>query len=63
MAELLRCKMCGYETVRCGMSNHIAHAHPFSYEDNNKSIEGLVESLGEISCAELKRRKKNAQVA
>ena len=58
MAELLRCKICGYETVRCGMSNHVKHAHPYSYEENKSSIESLVESLGEISCSELKKRKK-----
>jgi hypothetical protein len=31
MAELLECLICGYQTVRCGMTNHLSSKHPKEY--------------------------------
>ncbi len=31
MAELLECLKCGYQTVRCGMTNHLKKKHPKEY--------------------------------
>jgi len=50
MAELLECLLCGYKTVRCGMSNHIKSKHPDHYETNCI----VTKSLGQIKCKDLK---------
>jgi hypothetical protein len=64
MADLLRCivkdkesKPCGYETVRSGMANHIRIKHPGEYKANNEFIDGLVERIGFITCAENRERR------
>lgn len=31
MAELLECLICGYKTVRCGMTNHLKSKHLKEY--------------------------------
>jgi hypothetical protein len=31
MAELLECLLCGYKTVRCGMTNHLKKKHQKEY--------------------------------
>ncbi len=46
MAELLKCLLCGYKTVRCGMANHIRAKHPAHYD--TMLIDECVESLGQV---------------
>lgn len=56
MAELLECRLCGYKTVRCGMTNHLKNKHPSEWaNENNKMtfsdsgpIERLTISLGKV---------------
>lgn len=38
MAELLECLICGYQTTRCGMSNHLAAKHPAEYQKYQKDF-------------------------
>jgi hypothetical protein len=42
MAELLECLICGYQTVRCGMTNHLSTKHPKEYV---KSLENFRASV------------------
>ena len=55
MAELLKCLICGYETVRCGMHNHMKSKHPLDYI--GQPLDKITKSLGKITCEELKRRR------
>jgi hypothetical protein len=60
MAELLECLVCGYKTVRCGMTNHLKAQHPNEYADSvhgkpmKDGLNGLTKSLGQIKCKDLK---------
>lgn len=61
MAELLECTLCGYKTVRCGMTNHLKSKHLKEYvsyiEQSNASYrdprrqkpEELTKSLGKVT--------------
>ena len=61
MAELLECKICGYKTVRCGMTNHLKSKHLKEYMEflqayfraaNDPRIETpteLTKSLGKVT--------------
>lgn len=31
MADLMECTLCGYRTVRCGMTNHLKASHQKEY--------------------------------
>ena len=56
MAELLKCNICGYKTVRSGMTNHLKAKHPLDYIA--KPINELTTSLGQITCAKLRELRK-----
>ena len=50
MAELLKCNVCGFITVRSGMTNHMKAKHPLDFIA--KPIEDLTTSQGSISYKE-----------
>ena len=52
MAELLECLLCGYKTVRCGMTNHLKGKHPLDYI--GQPMDKITKSLGPIKCKDLK---------
>lgn len=62
MAELLKCKICGFETVQAGMSNHIRHKHATTYSELIGDISSITESLGKIKYEDFRVKKKAGQV-
>ncbi len=51
MAELLECLICGYKTVRCGMTNHLKTHMDSRGEINYQSpfvFDTWVKSLGQV---------------
>ena len=48
MAELLECRLCGFKTVRCGMTNHLKSKHPISFDSYQGDIVALTKSLGKV---------------
>jgi hypothetical protein len=47
MAEKLECLICGFQTVRCGMSNHVKSKHHEEWKDCNGFLtDKIVKSLG-----------------
>jgi len=59
MAELLECLICGYQTVRCGMTNHLKSKHSAEYskrQNNSKFMSetgdvlwSLTKSMGQVN--------------
>lgn len=37
MAELRKCKICGYVAKRCGITNHLKAVHPTEFMNNRES--------------------------
>jgi len=60
MAELLKCNICGFKTVRCAMSNHLKRKHPKEWAESNNDASCLTQSLGKVKCEDLKRIQKEA---
>ncbi len=53
MAELLECLICGYQTVRCGMTNHLKSKHPIHYDSWQSAFdrgtpEPLTKPVGQV---------------
>jgi len=46
MAELLECLLCGYKTVRCGMTNHLKSKHPLDFI--GQPMDKITKSLGRV---------------
>jgi hypothetical protein len=60
MAELLECLICGYQTVRCGMTNHLKRSHQKQYDNwqdafNRGVPDALTKSIGQIKYKERKK--------
>jgi hypothetical protein len=54
MAELLECVLCGYKTVRCGMTNHLKTKHNKEYVQylekyHSAAIEPRIEYPAELT--------------
>jgi hypothetical protein len=58
MAELLECNLCGYKTVRSGMTNHVRAKHPKQYDAVNGNVNKLVKTIGHCKFADLPRIQK-----
>jgi len=57
MAQLLKCKLCGFKTVRCGMTNHLKAKHREEFVESHYDVDELATFLGNISTKEFRKRK------